>query len=168
MRLFNRLLDNPELTEHKRKIDILSPVSGSINLLDSASNLLFKQRLFGEGVVIAPTGFQILAPFDAIVLEISETAHRVRLKDRHGLKLQIHCGWGAQNLNGEGFKRKVVVGQKLKLGQPILDFDARKLKLALEDNAFYITLLNSDKVKGLIVNPRKVTACEDPVFSVLI
>ena len=42
-----------------------------------------------------------------------------------------------------------------------MDFDLRKLKLALDDTTFYVTLLNSDKVKGLIVNRRKVTACED-------
>ncbi|MFA3793223.1 PTS glucose transporter subunit IIA [Aliiglaciecola sp. SL4] len=168
MSLFNRLVDNQATPQHKHKIDILSPVSGSIYPLDSANTLIFKQRLFGEGVMVNPIGFQILTPFDAIVLEISETAHRVRLKDRHGLILQIHCGWGAHNLNGNGFKRKVNRGQKVTQGQPLLDFDARKLKLGLDDNAFYITLLNSDKVKGLMVNPRRVTACEDPVFSVLI
>ncbi|MEP4891886.1 MAG: PTS glucose transporter subunit IIA [Aliiglaciecola sp.] len=168
MSLFNRLVDNQAPVQHKHKIDILSPISGSIHCLDSANNLIFKQRLFGEGVMVNPIGFQILAPFDAIVLEISETAHRVRLKDRHGLILQIHCGWGAQNLNGNGFKRKVNRGQKVKQGQPILDFDSRKLKLAIDDSAFYITLLNSDKVKGLVVSPRRVTACEDHVFSVLI
>ncbi|GAB2683721.1 PTS glucose transporter subunit IIA [Aliiglaciecola sp. 3_MG-2023] len=168
MRLFNQLLDAKNLPEFKHKIDILSPVSGNMNMLDTANPLIFKQRLFGEGAVINPIGFQILAPFDGIVLDISETAHRIRIKDRHGLKLQIHCGWEAQKLNGDGFKRKVTVGQKLALGQPILDFDARKLKLALNDNAFYITLLNSDKVKGLLINPRKVTACEDHIFSVLI
>ncbi|GAC14127.1 PTS sugar transporter subunit IIA [Aliiglaciecola lipolytica] len=167
MQLFSGLVDDQKPPEYKRKIDVLSPVSGAVDILDSAGNKLFQQRLFGEGAKITPVGYQIVAPFDAIVLELNETAHRIRLKDKHGLKIQIHCGWDGHKLNGEGFKRKVKVGQKIKQGQVILDFDLRKLKLALDDTTFYVTLLNSDKVKGLIVNRRKVTACEDIIFSVL-
>lgn len=168
MGLFSCLLDGDNLPHHKRKIDVLAPVSGKVSVLDDINNLALSQRMFGEGAAIDVAGYQVFAPFDAVVIDFPMTAAHIRLQDKRGLKLQIQCGVNAHRLYGDGFKRKVKVAQKVKQGDLLFEFDSRKLKHALEEPKFTVTLLNSDKVQGLVLNRRKVTAMEDILFSVII
>ncbi|GAB5378706.1 MAG: hypothetical protein Alis3KO_03600 [Aliiglaciecola sp.] len=168
MSLLSCLLDGDNIPPHKKKIDVLSPVSGNVQPLDAFSNLTLSQRIFGEGAAIEVSGFQVVAPFDCVVTEFPMTAAHIRLRDKHGLRLHIQCGVNAHRLYGEGFKRKVKVAQKVKQGQVLLEFDGRKLRQSLDDPKFAVTLLNSDKVQGILLNQRKVTALEDVLFSVIV
>ncbi|WJG07981.1 PTS glucose transporter subunit IIA [Aliiglaciecola sp. LCG003] len=168
MSLFSRLVDESNLPTYSKRIDILSPISGAVKNLDEVDQPLFQQRLFGEGVAIDTSGYQLFSPFDAKVLEFKETAHRIVVKDKHGLRVQIQFGAASHKLFGESFKRKVRVGEIVKQGQILLEFDPRKLRLALECPIFFVTLLNSDKVRGVSLKRQKVSAGEDILFSVFI
>ncbi|GAA0859412.1 hypothetical protein GCM10009114_32790 [Aliiglaciecola litoralis] len=114
------------------------------------------------------SGFHVIAPFDCIVEALPSTVSRIRIKDRHGLRMQIQCGVQSQTLYGAGFKGHVKVGQKVLAGQVLIEFDLRKIKHAMEDPRFTVTILNSDKTKGILLEPKKVTANEDILFSVFI
>lgn len=168
MTLFSCLLAENELPDHKHQIDIITPVSGNVTTLNELPNLLFSQRMFGEGASISVSGYQVIAPFDGKITELGATAHRIRIKHKNGLHLQIQCGIGSEKLLGEGFKRKVKEGQMVSQGDVLLEFDIRKMKLTLDCTQFAVTILNSDKTKGVILKPRRVTAGEDILMSVLI
>lgn len=168
MSLFSCLVDNDALPEHKTRIDILSPVSGVATTLDTLSNSLFSQRMFGEGVAIEVSGYQVFAPFDAKVIDFPATGHRIRLKNKHGVKLQIQCGMVSEFFYGEGFKRKVKSGQFVKQGQLLLEFDMRKLRQTLDATAFTVTVLNSDKLKGVLIKAGRITALEDTLLSLFV
>lgn len=168
MPLFACLLDSEKLPTHKKQFDILSPVSGKVEKLDATNELSFKHRMFGEGALVAPTGFYVKAPFDCIIENSTTTANRIRIKDKNGLRLQIQCGFGSHKLYGNGYKSAVKTGQKVSKGDVLVQFDLTKLKRLLDDTRFAITLLNSDKTKGLILNEKKVTAAEDVLFSVIV
>lgn len=168
MSLFSCLIEEGQLPEHKRQIDILSPVSGSVTRLDDLPSLLFRQRMFGEGAAINVSGYQVICPFDGEITEFEPTAHRIRLKHKTGLHIQIQCGMKSEKMRGDGFRRKVYEGDKVKQGDVLLEFDIRKMKLSLEHTQFVVTVLNSEKTKGLIVKPRRVSSGEDVLFTVLI
>lgn len=168
MTLFSCLLEENKLPEHKHQIDIIAPVSGNVTTLSDLPNLLFSQKMFGEGAAVSVSGFQVLAPISGYITEFGVTAHRIRIKHKNGLHLQIYCGMGSEKLRGEGFKRKVKEGQLVAQGDVLLEFDIRKMKLALDCTQFAVTILNSDKTKGVILKPRRVSAGEDILMSVLI
>lgn len=168
MTLFSCLLEENNLPEHKHRIDIVTPVSGNVATLDDLPNLLFSQRMFGEGAALSVSGYQVVAPFSGMITEFGVSAHRIRIKHKNGLHLQVYCGMGSEKLRGEGFKRKVKEGQQVNQGDVLLEFDIRKMKLALECSQFAVTILNSEKTKGLVLKPRKVSAGEDILMSVLI
>lgn len=168
MALLSVIVDPADIPEHSVELNILSPVSGNVCSLEEVDNLLYCQSLFGDGVAIQVAGYRLVAPFDATVIDCPPTAHRIRIRDKNGIKLQIQCGDGAQLLYGEGFKAHVKTGQKISQGAPILDFDLRKLKQSLANPLFIVTVLNSNKLKAMTVKKGKVTALEDSLLNLFI
>lgn len=165
MSLFSKVVDQQSLPAHKARIDIPSPLSGQIHSLESVNNALFSQSLFGDGVAIDASGYRLIAPFDCVVTECPATAHRLRLKDKNGVRLQIQFGIGAEKLYGAGFKAKVETGQKVKQGTLLIEFDSRKLKNQLECSWFLVTVLNSSKMKAVTLRQGKVQGIEDTLMS---
>ena len=168
MMLFKRLIEPGNIPVHRKKITILSPLSGKISTLDSLANEIFKQRLFGEGIVIAPSGYQVFAPFAAKVEHFPTTAQQIRLRAKNGLQLLIQLGIGSENMLAEGFKAKVKVGQWVAQGQVLMEFDLRIMKQKLDSVLCPVTVLNSDKLIGIEAHCHQVIATQDNCMTLYI
>jgi PTS system glucose-specific IIA component len=168
MGLFNRLVHVKSLPSHKKSIDIYSPLTGTVLPLDEVPNALFTERLFGEGIAIKPSGYQVLAPFAGTMLHFPELANQLRIKAKNGLQLQIQLGIDSHLMMGEGFKRVVKQGESFEQGQLLAEFSLAKMKRHLPSILCPITLLNSDKVKGLQAHYFQVIATEDKIMTVYI
>lgn len=168
MGLFSRLVSNNAIPAHKKAIPIHSPLTGTVVPLDEVPHALFTERLFGEGVAIKPTGYQVLAPFSGTVLHFPELANQVRLKATNGLQLQIQLGIDSHLMLGDGFKRIIKPGESFEKGQLIAEFSLVKMKQQLPSILCPITLLNSDKVKSIQGHYFQVIASEDKVMTVFI
>lgn len=168
MGLFNRLVNANAIPPHKKSIDLISPLSGTVVPLDDVPDALFTARLFGEGIAIKPTGYQVLAPFSGTMLHFPELANQFRLKATNGLKLQIQLGIDSHLMMGEGFKRIVKQGEIFEQGQLLAEFSLIKMKKQLPSILCPITLLNSDKIKGLQGHYFKVIAGEDIIMTAYI
>ena len=168
MGLFSRLVDASSLPSHKKAIDIYSPLTGTILPLDEVPHPLFTERLFGEGIAIKPSGYQVLAPFAGTMLYFPELANQLRIKAKNGLQLQIQLGIDSHLMMGEGFKRAVKQGESFEQGQLLGEFSLVKMKRQLPSILCPITLLNSDKVKGLQAHYFQVIAREDKMMTVYI
>jgi PTS system glucose-specific IIA component len=168
MGLFSRLVDPNSLPTHKKAIEILSPLTGTVLPLDKVPHALFTERMFGEGIAIKPSGYQVLAPFAGTLLHFPELANQLRIKAKNGLQLQIQLGIDSHLMMGEGFKRVVKQGESFEQGQLIAEFSLVKMKKQLPSILCPITLLNSDKVKGLQGHYFQVIAGEDKMMTVYI
>ena len=168
MSVFDKLVTPEQLPPHQVQLSIPAPVSGKVDTLSTLSCPLFAQRLFGEGVAISPSGFQVLAPFEGKVMSLANTFNEIRLQSKQGVQLHIQLGMQSERMLGDGFKSHVKQGDRIKSGQILLEFDLRKMKQALDEPTFAVTILNSDKLKGVVIHPGRVTAGEDPVMTLLI
>ncbi|MFT5816400.1 MAG: PTS system glucose-specific IIA component [Arenicella sp.] len=168
MGLFSCLVDANSLPSHKKAIDIYSPLTGSVLALDEVPHALFTERLFGEGIAIKPSGYQVLAPFAGTMLHFPELANQLRIKSQNGLQLQIQLGIDSHLMMGEGFKRVVKQGENFEQGQLLAEFSLVKMKKNLSSILCPITILNSDKIKGLQAHYFKVLAGEDKIITVYI
>ncbi|XOV77862.1 MAG: PTS glucose transporter subunit IIA [Aestuariibacter sp.] len=165
--LLNKLCEG-ELPAHAKQFRILSPVNGRVKPLDSFPSKVIAQRYLGEGVVVEASGFQVIAPFDGMVERLNPTCEEVRLTSTAGIKMRIQFGLNAHHLMADGFRIKVPENVPFKRGQVIVEFDLRKMKMALKSTLFAITILNSQKLKGIVPNYRQVIAGEDHLFTLLI
>lgn len=168
MSLFNRLVPADALPVHRSQIALVSPLTGKVAALDMLSHPVYVHRLMGEGAVIDPTGYQLLAPFDGKVVEIANMANRIVLRSAQGIRLNIQLGMDSDSMMGEGFKAHCKTGQNISTGQLLIEFDLNKMKRKLHDHRCAVTVLNSDKLKGVVITAKHVMAGQDPVFRMLI
>jgi len=168
MAIFSRLVEANSLPAHKKAIDIFSPLTGKVAPLDEVPHALFTARMFGEGIAIKPSGYQVLAPFAGTMLHFPELANQLRLQAKNGLRLQIQLGIDSHLMMGEGFKRIIKQGETFEQGQLLAEFSLVKMKRQLPSILCPITLLNSDKVKGIQGHYFQVIAGEDKMMTVFI
>ncbi|MEP1445125.1 MAG: PTS glucose transporter subunit IIA [Paraglaciecola sp.] len=168
MAIFRCLVEPNSLPVHNKAIDIPSPLTGKVIPLDDVPHALFNAGMFGEGIAIAPSGYQVVAPFSGTMLQFSELANQLRLKAKNGLQLQIQLGIDSHLMMGEGFKRFAKQGEYFQQGQILAEFNLLKMKQTLPSILCPITVLNSDKIKGLQPHYFQVIAGEDSVMTVYI
>lgn len=108
---------------------VCSPMTGQMKPLNSIDDAVFSSGMVGPGVVVEPSEGRVVAPFNGKVVTVAPTGHAVGLvSDRGEIELLIHVGIDTVRLNGEGFKALVKEDDKVKRGQPLIDFDISLIK----------------------------------------
>ena len=158
---FSNLVASEEGLEFRKRLPVIAPVNGKVKPLDQYPSPLYNQRLFGEGVAIDLSGYQVVAPFDCIVEQLYPTGEQLRIRSAQGIRMQIQLGVKTETMMGNGFRFYAHTGDKVARGEPILDFDLRKMKDNLSSALSAITILNSDKLKAVKANYIQARANED-------
>ncbi|WP_394132739.1 PTS glucose transporter subunit IIA [Shewanella maritima] len=147
-------------------IDILAPVSGEIVPIEKVPDVVFAEKIVGDGIAIEPKGKQILAPIDGKIGKIFETNHAFSIESEQGLELFVHFGVGTVELRGNGFSRLAEEGQQVKAGEPILEFDLAFLQDQVDSLLTPVVLANMEDVSHLDKLQGSVTAGKDIIFTV--
>ncbi|BDX06292.1 PTS sugar transporter subunit IIA [Planctobacterium marinum] len=166
--LYGRLIDSEDDVEFKKHIPVLSPVNGKVLPLNNYPQKLFTQRMFGEGVALELSGYQVVAPFDCIIEQLYPTSEQLRIKSAQGIRMQIQLGQNPEIMMGNGFKHYAKTGDSIAAGEPILDFNLRKMKDTLNSPLAAITILNSDRLSGIRPHYRQVRSSEDVLMDLYI
>lgn len=147
-------------------IMVYAPVSGDIVAIEKVPDVVFAEKIVGDGIAIAPKGDKMLAPIDGTIGKIFETNHAFSIESPQGLELFVHFGVGTVELRGKGFKRLAEEGQTVKAGDPILAFDIEYLRDQVESLLTPVVLANMEDVKYLDKAQGSVTAGKDVIFTV--
>lgn len=107
----------------KRKLQVYAPINGEVIPLDQVPDPVFSQKMMGEGIAIMPSGGKVHAPIDGTVVLVADTKHAIGLKANDGTEILIHIGLETVNLKGEGFTTLVKTGDKITVGQPLVEVD---------------------------------------------
>ncbi|MGI2174517.1 PTS glucose transporter subunit IIA [Shewanella ulleungensis] len=147
-------------------IAILAPVSGVIVPIERVPDVVFAEKIVGDGIAIDPKGEFIVAPIDGTIGKIFETNHAFSIESPQGLELFVHFGVGTVELRGNGFKRLAEEGQQVKAGQPILSFDLAFLRDNVESLLTPVVLANMEDVTKLDKAQGSVIGGKDVIFTV--
>ena len=104
-------------------IEIIAPLSGEIVNIEDVPDVVFAEKIVGDGIAIKPTGNKMVAPVDGTIGKIFETNHAFSIESDSGIELFVHFGIDTVELKGEGFKRIAEEGQRVKVGDPVIEFD---------------------------------------------
>ncbi|MDK1259145.1 PTS glucose transporter subunit IIA, partial [Cronobacter malonaticus] len=104
-------------------IEIVAPLSGEIVNIEDVPDVVFAEKIVGDGIAIKPTGNKMVAPVDGTIGKIFETNHAFSIESDSGIELFVHFGIDTVELKGEGFKRIAEEGQRVKKGDPVIEFD---------------------------------------------
>ena len=122
---------------------LLSPLSGTIIPLSDVNVQTFAAGLLGQGVAIEPTGDRVVAPADSKIEAIFPTGHAVALHTSNGLDVLIHVGLDTVKLAGKHFKVHASVGDQVKQGQVLIEFDRGAISAEGFDVTVPILVCNS-------------------------
>jgi PTS system glucose-specific IIA component len=115
-------------TNESNIIEIFSPVTGESLSLTQVPDEAFAGGHMGRGVAIEPTIGKLIAPFNGTVAHIIKSNHAIMLEHPSGLQFLFHIGVNTVSLKGEGFISHVATGDKVKVGQVLIEFDIERIK----------------------------------------
>ncbi|BCP61225.1 PTS system, sucrose-specific IIABC component [Streptococcus parasuis] len=122
---------------------LVSPLSGNVVALENVNDPVFSSGAMGKGLAVKPSEGVVYAPADAEVTIAFETGHAYGLKTASGAEILIHIGIDTVSMNGNGFEKLVVAGDKVKAGTPIAKFDAAKIAEAGLDDTTMVIVTNT-------------------------
>ena len=129
---------------------LCAPVKGRIIPIEEVSDPTFAEKILGDGAAIIPDIGLIVAPADATVESIFDTGHAVNLTTDNGAELLIHVGIDTVSLKGRHFKALVKNGDKVKTGQPMIEFDLDKIKEEGFDPTTMVVVTNHENYAEII------------------
>ena len=110
------------------KITIASPLKGEIVPLTEVKDETFASEMMGKGIAINPTEGKVVSPINGIVQMIFKTKHAIGLKSEDGAEILIHIGMDTVQLDGKHFIAHVKDGDKVKVGDTLVEFDMDAIK----------------------------------------
>lgn len=126
-------------------IHVGSPLSGQLVSLSDVSDDVFSSGLLGKGVAIKPTKGEVIAPVAGEVVTLLQSKHAIGIQDDNGLEILIHVGIDTVNLNGEHFEAFVKQGDRVEVGDKLVEFDMEGIQGKGFDLITPIILTNHDQ-----------------------
>ncbi|WP_175639405.1 PTS sugar transporter subunit IIA [Metabacillus schmidteae] len=131
----------------QKKEPVHAPLTGKLVSLEEVPDPVFSQKMMGDGIAIDPSENQVFSPVDGEVVSVFPTKHAITIRSKSGAELLIHMGLETVKLNGEGFHVLVGEGDKIKIGNPIAEFDINKVSNTGTKIITPIVLLNGEQFK---------------------
>lgn len=129
----------------KEKLQICTPVNGKIIPLEEVPDPVFSQKMMGEGMAVVPTTGNIHAPVDGTIIQIAGTKHAIGILAKDGSEILIHVGLETVALKGEGFKVAVNMGDKVSVGQLLIEVDWEYISAHAKSTITPIVITNSNE-----------------------
>lgn len=122
---------------------LVAPLKGEIKDLSTIPDDVFSKKVMGEGIVIDPTEGIVYSPCDGVIGTIFRTNHAVAIAADNGAEVLIHIGIDTVKMNGEGFKSFVKNGDRVKIGDPLIEFDLALVKSKAKSHLTPVVITNT-------------------------
>ena len=133
-------------------IEIIAPLSGEIVNIEDVPDVVFAEKIVGDGIAIKPTGNKMVAPVDGTIGKIFETNHAFSIESDSGVELFVHFG--------------IDTVQRVKVGDTVIEFDLPLLEEKAKSTLTPVVISNMDEIKELIKLSGSVTVGETPVIRI--
>ena len=162
MGLFDKLFGSKD----KKAIDIAiyAPISGELVNIEDVPDVVFSEKIVGDGIAIRPTGNKMVAPVDGVIGKIFETNHAFSMESQDGVELFVHFGIDTVELKGEGFTRIANEGQSVKRGDTIIEFDLPLLEAKAKSILTPVVISNMDEISNIEKKAGEVVAGDSVIL----
>ncbi|MFE4109103.1 beta-glucoside-specific PTS transporter subunit IIABC [Kosakonia sp. YIM B13611] len=124
---------------------LFAPVSGELKPLNTLSDPVFADEIFGKGIAIYPTSGELRSPVNGKVESLFETHHALALQSDTGAEILIHIGIDTVKLGGKHFTSHIAAGQNVEVGDLLVSFDLAALQAAGIDPSVIVVVTNSEQ-----------------------
>ncbi|MDI4707194.1 PTS glucose transporter subunit IIA, partial [Pseudoalteromonas shioyasakiensis] len=98
---------------------------------------------------------EIVSPVNGKVVQIPDSRHAIGLKTDNGTEVLIHVGLETVALGGKGFTLNVSEGDKVRVGQPLLNVDLSYISENASSVITPVVITNSNDID------KKITLSEE-------
>ncbi|SEQ37610.1 PTS system IIA component, Glc family [Virgibacillus subterraneus] len=146
---------------------IYAPINGEIVSLEEVPDPVFSQKMMGDGVAIKPNKGQVYSPVDGEVVQIPETKHAIGLRTGDGIEILIHIGLETVSLEGKGFTINVSTGDKVSVGEKLMEFDLEYVRNNASSDISPIVITNGQDTgkKFSMTEEKESTAGETVIIT---
>ncbi len=153
-------------TQAPTEVRLLAPISGYLMSIGQVPDPVFAQKMVGDGIAIDPTDQILTAPCDGEIILLHAAHHAVTLKTPQGLEILMHIGLDTVELRGKGFTVHVKVGDRVKTGDRLIEFDADYIALQATSLLTMIVIINADRVANTAYRSGPVVVGQDIILEV--
>ena len=149
MGLFSKLFGKEEkVTELK----LSAYMKGKVVDLSSVPDPVFAEKMMGDGFAIIPEEGKLVSPVKGEIIQVFPTKHAFGIKTVGGVEILIHVGLETVAMKGEGFDVLVEAGDKVEVGQPLLNYDLEAVREKAKDIITPCVITSGDSVESLTVS----------------
>ena len=124
---------------------LFAPVSGELKALNTLSDPVFADEIFGKGLAIYPATGELRSPVNGKVVSVFETHHALALQSDTGAEILIHIGIDTVKLGGRHFSSHIEAGQFIEVGDLLVTFDLDALQAEGIDPSVILVVTNSER-----------------------
>lgn len=143
-----------------KNLIIASPMTGEAFPLNQVNDPVFRDKIVGDGVAILPSQGRVVAPTAGTVVMLFETKHAISIKTEQGVELLIHIGLDTVKLKGEFFTSHVKIGDTVKAGDLLLEFDMAGIRSAGYELMTPVIICNMTDYSGVVSRTGMVNELE--------
>lgn len=128
--------------KNAKTISLKAVEDGRTIPMDEVNDQTFAQELLGPGIAIVPSNETVVSPIDGTIATVMDTKHAVCIQGEDGLELIVHAGLDTVELNGKYYQTYKEIGDQVKAGDVLLEFDLEEITKAGYDVTTPIVITN--------------------------
>ena len=150
--------------KNAKTISLKAVEDGRTIPMDEVNDQTFAQELLGPGIAIVPSNGTVVSPINGTIATVMDTKHAVCIQGEDGLELIVHAGLDTVELNGKYYQTYKEIGDQVKAGDVLLEFDLEEITKAGYDvtTPMVITNLGDYKITKCLTG-QQVKAGEEVI-----
>lgn len=148
MGLFSKLFGKEEKNQD---LQLKSYMKGKVVDLSEVPDPVFSQKMMGDGFAIIPEEGKVVSPVKGEIIQVFPTKHAFGIKAENGTEILIHVGLETVAMKGEGFDALVSAGDRVEVGQALLNYDLEAVKQNAKDIITPCVITSTDSLESITV-----------------
>lgn len=128
--------------KNAKTISLKAVEDGRTIPMDEVNDQTFAQELLGPGIAIVPSNGTVVSPINGTIATVMDTKHAVCIQGEDGLELIVHAGLDTVELNGKYYQTYKEIGDQVKAGDVLFEFDLEEITKAGYDVTTPIVITN--------------------------
>ena len=128
--------------KNAKTISLKAVEDGRTIPMDEVNDQTFAQELLGPGIAIVPSNGTVVSPINGTIATVMDTKHAVCIQGEDGVELIVHAGLDTVELNGKYYQTYKEIGDQVKAGDVLLEFDLEEITKAGYDVTTPIVITN--------------------------
>lgn len=151
--LFKKKTPQPKTNE-----PLFSVANGNLIPITEVNDVVFAQKMMGDGFAVVPTSNTITSPVNGKVMSIFPSKHAISILTDTNIEVLVHIGLNTVELNGEGFNIQVKEGDIVSNNTVLAEVDFDFIKSKDKETVTIVVFTNMDVIDQFTVSNGEVTS----------